>query len=287
MASNTCNNRCLFCLEDRNVRRQADFSSQMEALEAYRWRDAVLFTCGEPTLNPALPGMVERARELGYSEIGVVTNGRRFSYPAYCRELAAAGLTSVTVSVHGDSSSVHDPLTRSPGSFAQTMDGLVNLLAVAPRGGALRVTTSTVITTRNLDRAGMIVPMLAKLGVRRMVLNYVEPESEALRHFKSLVPGMAEAGRVLGALTPPAGVELRIEGLPLCVIPGAGVPAGSREIIYLMRGGRVQRLRATRRQAKGGACAACAVRGSCDGVWIEYARVHGWGEFAPVGNMHR
>lgn len=47
----------------------------------------VVFTGGEVTLRNDLPELVEYARNLGYQDIQIQTNGRRFAYKNYCKKL--------------------------------------------------------------------------------------------------------------------------------------------------------------------------------------------------------
>lgn len=285
--SPTCNNRCLFCLDGRGPRPASDFASPGVALEAYRWRDGVLFTCGEPTLMRELPALVARARELGYADIELVTNGRRLSYLPYSRALVSAGLTAVTISIHGDTSAVHDSLTRSPGSFTQSLAGLKAMARLKALLGRPRITASTVLTSRNMGRIGRTVEVLAGAGAGRVIVNVVEPEREALKHFAAVVPRMSEASAALLDVKPPPGVEYKVEGLPPCLMPGREEESGDREIIHLWNSGRIIRLSPTRRQTKGPPCAACALRGRCDGVWIEYVRRYGWDEFGQARERGR
>ncbi len=284
MVSSVCNNRCLFCLEDRQARAQADFATQARALDVHNRRDSVLFTCGEPTTSERLLELISRARSLGYHDIELVTNGRRLAYPSYCRRLLEAGVTAVTLSIHGATAKVHDGLTRSPGSFAQSTAGLKNMSELRRRGARLAITTSTVLTRRNLAHIRNTVHLLASLGANRVVVNYVEPAHEALRHFESLVPRMSEAALALGATLAPPGLECRVEGIPPCLLRRdcRRSLTGEREAIFMYRDGEVRSLEPTRNQTKGPACGQCVLFDSCDGVWIEYARRFGWDEFRPV-----
>jgi len=281
MVSSLCNNHCLFCLEDRERRTRSDFSDQDRALELYPPKDSVLFTCGEPTLAEHLVVWIQRAAQLGYRDIELVTNGRRPAYRSFAERLVRAGLTAVTVSIHGDSARLHDSHTAVRGSFEQSVAGLRNLVALRRALGRPLVTTSTVLTRRNLEHAQRIVAFLAGHGVDRIILNYVEPENEALRRFDQLVPRMAEAAERLRDIRPVAGVELKVEGLPACLLREQPRLCGEREVIFLYTGGALRKLRATRRQAKGPPCRSCAARRRCDGVWIEYVRRFGWEEFTP------
>ncbi|NMB75621.1 MAG: radical SAM protein [Myxococcales bacterium] len=284
MVSRFCNNRCRFCLEDREDRARHDFSDQDRALDLYPHRDEVIFTCGEPTLQPKLAQWIRKARELGYRSIELVTNGRRLCYPELARALVEAGLTAVTVSLHSHLPRIHDRMTSSRGSQRQSAAAVHNLLALRQELGRPRVTVSTVLTRDNLQSIARTVRWVATLRPDCMVINFVEPENEAKRNFDEVVPRMREAAVALAAVTPPPDMELKIEGLPLCLLPRAAPPAGEREVIYVFRDGRIRRLSPTRRQKKGPPCRACAERRRCDGVWIEYARRYGWEEFSPLGS---
>ena len=280
MVSNFCNNRCRFCLEDRQDRRRSDFSDQAKALEIYPSREEVLFTCGEPTLRPELVEWIKKAQVLGYKNIELVTNGRRLAYRRLAEELVSAGLTAVTLSLHCHLEEVHDFLTQARGSCAQTQKALENLIEIRKSTGRPRITTSTVINRYNLQNLADTVHYLDGLGVDCMVLNFVHPLNEALKNFDQVTPRMTEVAAVLEHLPEVKG-ELKVEGLPLCILPHP-TKAGEREIIYIWREGRLQRLSPTRQQKKGPPCRNCSARLRCDGVWIEYARRFGWGEFGAI-----
>ncbi len=284
MVSRFCNNRCRFCLEDREDRARHDFSDQDRALERFSPRDEVIFTCGEPTLQAHLAEWIRKARELGYRSIELVTNGRRLCYPELARTLIEAGLTAVTVSLHSHLPRIHDRMTSSRGSQRQSAAAVHNLLALRREFGRPRVTVSTVLTRENLRSIARTVRWVAELCPDCMVINYVEPENEAKKNFASVVPRMRDAATALAGIPPPPHMELKIEGLPLCVLPREAPPAGDREVIYIFQDGRIRRLSPTRRQKKGPPCRTCAERRRCDGVWIEYARRYGWEEFAPLGS---
>ncbi|MDR2391562.1 MAG: anaerobic ribonucleoside-triphosphate reductase activating protein [Planctomycetota bacterium] len=89
-----CNLRCPFCHSWRYVTGLADLRP-LDAEELFRllerqsgWIDGVVFTGGEPTLQPGLAGMMRRARALG-ARIKLHTNGSR---PGVVRKLLREGL---------------------------------------------------------------------------------------------------------------------------------------------------------------------------------------------------
>ncbi len=279
MVSRHCPNQCAFCLEDAREREQADFGDPEAILEAFPRREAVLFTCGEPTLHPRLVELVRRASELGYLEIELVTNGRLLGREGLAARLVSAGLTGVTVSIHSHRPEVHDRLTGRR-SFLQTLAGLRAVLAAgAPR--RLTVRTSTVVVRENLQDLPETVAFLCGLGVQVVNLNYVEPSGRAARRYGRFAPRMSRVAEVLASVGEAACREVVITGIPPCVL-GRGLRPGLREEIWLWRSGRFERLVPNRGQVHGPPCEECVLRQGCDGVWEPYARRFGWDEFRPV-----
>lgn len=187
-----CNNNCLFCMEaDRRGRSEhaANQSSQdvRRMIQEYPETDEILFTNGEPTLCQDLPQYVTWAKERGFKTIGLISNGRRLTYPLYLEDLVTRGLNRVTLSVHGHTSSLHDGLTRTPGSFRQTRAGLIHCARMAQTHG-LQLHTSTVLTRRNLPHLQAIAAMLRSFHVHETVYNVMMAKGRGAQHFKRLMP---------------------------------------------------------------------------------------------------
>lgn len=224
----TCNNHCRFCMEDDRARRRVHIEGQSDAdiremLRSYGARDEVLFTSGEPTLNPRLPDYVALAHELGYRTVALISNGRRLSYPAYLAGLVRAGLTKLTLSIHGHEARLHDGLTRAKGSFDQTRAALENAGAIKTRR-RLELTTSTVVTTKNLPHLAAIHAFLAGFAVDRIVFNVMMARGLGARSFDRLMPPYAEVVarfRELVAALPPEQVRrVCLMDVPACVTEG-------------------------------------------------------------------
>ena len=86
--------------------------------------EAVDFSHGEPTTSPELEKYVSMARSAGFKRIGITTNGRMLSVPGCAEKLARAGMDKFGISIHGHNSRTHDALTRTPGSFEQSIKNL-------------------------------------------------------------------------------------------------------------------------------------------------------------------
>ena len=279
--SRACNNNCQFCLDDRSLRTDTDPAAVAGQQLGHAHLGEVLFTCGEPTLDPRLPRYVAMARQAGYRSIGLVTNGRRLAHDRYCAALLDAGLTEVTVSVHGHTPRLHDALTRAPGSLEQTLAGLDNLARRRHRG-VPRIITSTVVCRTNAPRLRETLDRLSLADV--MVVNVIEPRGEARRLLAPLLPSYGElAVQVTQALEgAPWRGKVAVEGLPLCLCTAFLDRVGIREEIHLAQGSQLAVLPPDRDHLKPPVCEGCALSFRCPGIFAEYADERGIGELSRV-----
>lgn len=106
--TNRCNMSCPVCFADAGGRIYepgiAQIRMMMELLRGERPVPcpAVQFSGGEPTLRPDLPRIVAMAREMGFAQIQIATNGLRLAEsPELCRELVDCGLNTVYLQFDG------------------------------------------------------------------------------------------------------------------------------------------------------------------------------------------
>ena len=99
-----CNLRCVYCMpEDQKFRPLPHLMSREEIARAARLLasfgiEKIRLTGGEPTTRPDLPGIVAALSAIGFpGGIALSTNGVLF--PRMARELLAAGLTRVNISL--------------------------------------------------------------------------------------------------------------------------------------------------------------------------------------------
>jgi len=219
-----CNNNCLFCMEADRTRRAERIASQSRddirrMIDQYPRTDEVLFTSGEPTLEPELCTYIEWAKQRGFRVIGLVTNGRRLAYRGYARELLDAGLNRVTVSIHGHTATLHDGQTRTPGSFEQSLAGLDEIVRLGRRRH-LRVHTSTVLNRRTLPYLEEIRCLLSSRGADVTVFNVMMGKGRGAQHAERLLAAYPEVvGRVhqlCHELPESHQRTIRIEDIPPC-----------------------------------------------------------------------
>ncbi len=131
-----CNQACVFCLED-DVERPAHTNPTTEQvgklLADLRERGAehITFMGGETFFRKDLPLIVAEARRLGFSRIGVTTNGSIVSKIGYLRQQIAAGLDYIEFSLHGHTPEIANAIARANSFSRQAIAlGQLNELAL-------------------------------------------------------------------------------------------------------------------------------------------------------------
>jgi cyclic pyranopterin phosphate synthase len=315
-----CNNNCIFCMEeDRDGRYEQNSAITGDdvrgILDGNRGAEEVCFTSGEPTTNPLLPDYVKWAHERGYRRISIMTNGRMLSQLPYAQRLVAHGMNRFYVSIHGHDAKLHEGLTRTPGSFVQTVRGIdvIKALGRATKR-AIDLHTSTVITKRNLPHLAEIYRFLRAHGVDQVVFNVMQANGRAHTFFEQIFPSYTEIAAEFRKFIAESEETARGEkvmaflvDIPLCTTEGipdfnrgyveAHTHYGSLEEANellgalipeerLTSGGKLVELTradldAARRQWRK-ECDGCRYRSSCEGVWGNYLQRNGWDEFRPV-----
>lgn len=287
--SYACNNNCIHCvIADQRERAKSlgkDYLTTNEVLtELLEARKSgfrvVTFTGGEPTLRRDLPLLVRFARSLGL-EVGLQTNARVLALESYREALCGLGVRFV-VAIHGAEAAVHDSITRTPGSFGQTLGAM---RALTDRGE--KVTGKIVISRVNMAQLPAIAALLLESNVMRANFTFPHGLGNAARNYESVVPRLSEVMPYLREaliILEAEGGSVVTEAIPLCVLgPLARVASENyyrervvSEVRQLDQGPRNwSRDRIVEGKAKGVACARCPLTTQCEGVWKEYIEYYG------------
>jgi MoaA/NifB/PqqE/SkfB family radical SAM enzyme/peroxiredoxin len=284
----TCNSNCVFCVIGDHL-----FTGDRSTAECIaELRDSratcvdVVFTGAEVSIRPDFLQLVRAAKRLGYERIQIQTNGRMFAYRDFCERTIVAGANEFSPSIHGHIASLHDGLTRAPGSFVQIVAAIEHLVALGQP-----VVTNTVITKQNARHLPELARMLIALGVTQYQLAFPHPTGHAATYFRGVVPRMSEIATHVHealALGRTAGVSCMAEAMPFCMMTGferevAELHIPPTEIVY---DGYVVPDYGADRMARGktrfAQCASCRFEPICEGPWREYPAGMGEGEFVPV-----
>lgn len=285
-----CNNLCLFCVAGHKRETIPDLPAAhiKKLLEDMRpTRDEAVFTGGEPALHPDFIEIVRYARkDLGYRIVQAQSNGRMFAYKKYCEKVVEAGANQFAFSLHGHTAEIHDALTTRPGSFAQTMAGMLNLL-----GMGMLVVTNTIVTKQNFTSLPDIARLLVKLGVKQFMFSYPRISGYCEENVSEVAVRMSDAAPYLKQAL---ALSLRAGRLPLTEAFTPCIMAGYENCI-------LERLMSKRTvldgagaiddyvghrmkflKQKGPRCPECKWFPECEGPWPDYPRYFSWSEFVPV-----
>jgi len=125
---------------------------------------------GEPTLHPGFVELLAAARQADLA-LRVETNARAFASPGRAATAHAAGLTAATITLWGATAASHDFLTRTPGSFRQTVAG-----AMALRAAGVRLSFRLLLTRTALPELGAMTSVAIGLGAQALRLSWARME---------------------------------------------------------------------------------------------------------------
>jgi molybdenum cofactor biosynthesis enzyme MoaA len=115
-----CNLFCDYCTITEEMRRRALEPERIAAALAKGRADGydrVSFTGGEPTIRPDLLPLLRRARDLGYADIKLQSNGLLLAPKANAERLVEAGVTRLHISIHIHERDAYERLVRREGTY--------------------------------------------------------------------------------------------------------------------------------------------------------------------------
>lgn len=177
-----CNNNCIFCLDKGrpDTHHRDTVGIKKEIKQAYREGNTkLILSGGDPTTHPDLIDLVQYAGYMGFPKIQVITNGRMFSSRDFTDRIIGAGLAEVTFSIHGFNSSIHDSMTRVPGSLKQVIRGVQNVR----RHQHMIINTDTCITRMNYSYLLKTIRFIVeRLGIMEVNLMSMVPAGNAWKN---------------------------------------------------------------------------------------------------------
>jgi len=284
-----CSNNCLFCVvaDKRPLGEKTTDQIKRELVESFReGKTEVVLTGGEVGIRPDILELVAFARQTGFSEVQLQTNGRRFADEAFCKDMIRAGITMFAPALHGPTAAVHDRLTRATGSWRQTVLGIHNMCRLG-----VKTFTNTVVTKQNYRHLPALAKLLIKLGVVQFQFAFVHIQGNAMAYHKKIVPKVSAAapfikqGLKIGLR---AGKNVMVEAVPFCLLAPYErfasefyiPPTQCKEIHQTVANFDI--VRKFQAKTKFPTCKPCRWFAQCEGPWIEYPQLFGSEEFKPV-----
>ncbi|HET7031683.1 MAG TPA: radical SAM protein [Casimicrobiaceae bacterium] len=154
-----CNERCVHCYLDHDDRGEMTLAEIKDLLDQLAEAGVffLILSGGEIFLRKDLFDIVEHARKLSFS-VKLKTNAVMIR-KTKAERLAALGVESVQVSVYSHRPETHDAITKLPGSFRRTIEG-IRLL----RASGVRVSVANVLMNRNASDYGEVRALAESLG---------------------------------------------------------------------------------------------------------------------------
>ena len=295
-----CNNNCRFCYCQNKKEQHRPMSTEQakkELEKGYeRGSDYVDFLGGEPSIRKDITELVKYAKEIGFEEIAMTTNGKMFSYRDFAEEIVDAGLNHVIFSLHGHRPEIHNFLVRDSNGFQLLKEGVRNLVGVKPD---LYVCYNTVINTRNIENLHRI-PETGNGFVERDIdaieFIFPHPKGGAWENFEQVVPRLEKVNEPVKKAINNAEKEGydHIVGryIPYCHMNGveefvSETMARENEMSEQHVGPEFKNLDVESSRVKSGKvkaerCKECVYDDRCEGVWREYAKKRGLEELEPV-----
>lgn len=235
--------------------------------------DSIYLSGGEPTLHPHFLEILNLLKtEFPEQRIKLLTNGRRFFYPEFTRQVMAINNNfEVDLSLYGPDAKTHESVTRSAGSFTQTTAGLMNIINLKQTGQMVGI--RFVITKLSYKYIEDFLNLIKKKfsNVDRVILIFWEIEAQAIKNFNQVKVNYKSVGSELIRVADlfKSFNELRLYHFPLCVLPPEFWPYAWRtldekEVSFLPT------------------CKRCHYQALCLGIPVSYLRNMGSQEFVPI-----
>ena len=131
-----CNSNCIMC-PSSDYERKLDYGDRRDVIKDYismlpHDLKNYVVTGGEPTMNPDLFLEIMKllAERFPRAEGLVLTNGRSLSILPFLEKMLeyCPPFLTFAIPLHGSTAALHDCITRSEGSYKQTMQGIRHLL---------------------------------------------------------------------------------------------------------------------------------------------------------------
>ena len=283
---NKCNSRCIMCtnpsdFQAKDPYKDYSFNELKKRISGIRIfdnkgnliDDKVILTGGEPTIHPDFFKILSFIRKkFSPVMIELDTNGRRFYYSSFTKRVLGFGKINVYTSLHGFDERTHDAITRTPGSFFQTVKGIQNLLKYK-KFGLHELELRIIITKLTYKYVEKILKFIKEnfSQVDRIVIIFMEMEGQAGKNFKIVGLTNTRFQRFIPGIAKwiPKFKEFRFYHFPLCTIYPSLWKYVWRtlpdyEVTFLPK------------------CETCLYKKYCLGIHKDYLKKVGSGEFKPI-----
>ncbi len=209
-----CNNNCGFCPRRELLMVVCRSGREIhETIKKIGSADkSIVLSGGEVTIRKDFFSLIDECKKNSIDKIGIVTNGRMFSYSEFVRKTLKKGVSGIILSIYSTKKGIHEGITNSENSLAQSIQGIKNILKLADNPRILRI--NIVISKRNIDDVMSTVSELHSLGVSHIILIDVITDDEkymySYNRLNHVVNDLIRSQEL-------AGIHITLRGFPLCI----------------------------------------------------------------------
>lgn len=300
----TCNNNCLHCVV-ADKRKHPDLLLQeiiqeMEFfINKYKCISIVL-TGGEFTIRDDVYTLIDeiasRKNAGKIEKVNLQTNGCAIADKQLAQALSRV-VDNFLIAIHAGHPDLHDAITRTPGSFWQTVQGIMNIQDCVRDGARCSLTSQTVISNFNYPVLSDLFSILSEgLKIKSTKLTFPHPNGNA--YSRAVVPEYSEIAPYVNevlALCLEKNIYIGTEHIPLCVLERSLQQRYAKHILqkkYYAVGydrscqktqGRLDYgVTLPTQYRKWSTCAECLYNDACIGVWKEYMEFYAEHALTPI-----
>lgn len=283
-----CNLKCTYCTITDGMRRRAlptrAITSEIDTA-AGRGIRRIAFTGGEPTIFQSLPALVRYAKQRGFQEIKIASNGLRYAHAPYLDHLISAGANRFHLSLHAFGDADYERTVQRSDTAPLRRAAIENL-----RARGIAPIADLIVKNDTYGELSPWIRSLVALGIRTFNLWLVSLTDqnagrvEQLPKISDTVPFLIEAFDDARR----GGYEVFSLHVPRCLLPPAyanhvrhpgaeGVRVITPDEVFDLT-----RSRLTGGVKPAGICDRCRHTADCPGLRRDYVELYGARELEPV-----
>ena len=274
-----CNQDCIFCFARNGHMMLTNLDESPSLLGCLTGQGirGVMFSGGEPTLNPNLADYIDDAKSSGIDFVTVESNAVLFKDVEEVARCRKAGLDAAFISFHSCHPETVQAITRLEDAYQMVLAGVQNLL----RAG-VEVHLNCVTNQYNYRELEELVRFVSRElpDVATMTLSFVAPLGRAFNR-PDIVPRISEAAPFIReALLAAEEVGLSVSVPGRCGIPLCFLPELERFFVEYRLRNHVERKsnNLLGDRVKIDKCKNCPFDSCCQGLWRNYADLYGTDE---------
>jgi sulfatase maturation enzyme AslB (radical SAM superfamily) len=262
-----CNNDCDYCeVEDESCSEKTLDEIREEISKIDELLNVKLYG-GEPTLRRDLENIVDTLKEKGVKRIKITTNGRALADTAFLHNLLEIGIWHYEIKINGPSPDIHDSITKTSGSFMETVNGLKNLRVsrISKNNKEPFVALKIRLAKNNVNGLFNTISFALNQNIDRIILSYDDPQLsyiDSAAVIKNAIE-MCLFGRIW----------VRVEKIPYCMFSGYEY--------HLIRLKSPEHIPYTKILA----CKTCSYNFCCPGIWEKYLKYNNPKQFQSVSKI--